>query len=441
MKRYISFGLQVVLPLLMFGLLIFGRGVGFFPFFLMLFLFLDYYVLGSFLSLCKSSRGKWILSTLYVLIMAFSIYGLYQGMTGWKVGTINWTFWPNFIMGLACVIIMTKIIFAALMYFQDLGRLGVFIKNFVPGSRDNAEESPIPSRRKFLTWTALGMTGIPFLTFMHGITRGKYSYNMSRTSLSFDDLPSTFDGYKIVQISDIHAGSLDSKECIEYGVELINKEKPDIILFTGDLVNVELKEIDIYQEIFSKLDAKDGKFAVLGNHDYWDLDDWDDKASSEKLITNFADKFDEMGFRLLNNEYQSISRGDESIKIVGVENWGKGRWFPKRGDLDAALKESGDNDDFIVLMSHDPTHWDEVVIPHYKKIHLTLSGHTHGMQFGLNLPWLKWSPAQYRYPRWMGLYTENKQHLYVNRGFGFLGFPGRIGIYPEISVIELKATV
>src|SRR5690606_12098197 len=233
----------------------------------------------------------------------------------------------------------------------------------------------------------------------------------------------------------IHAGSFDSIADVQRGADMINELEPDLILFTGDLVNSKKDEIDPYMDVFKGLKAKIGKFAVLGNHDYYGL--YDVAPQDEKQYwTDFYKKYEDMGFELLNNRSKKIELGGESIRLVGVENWGAGRFFPKFGDLDKALAEVKE-EEFCILMSHDPTHWENKVIPHAKKIDLTLSGHTHGMQFGVNIPGFKWSPIQYRYKHWLGLYSEADQHLYVNRGFGFLGFPGRVGMWPEISLFEL----
>jgi len=215
---------------------------------------------------------------------------------------------------------------------------------------------------------------------------------------------------------------------------MINDQNPDLILFTGDLVNSDKDEIDPYIEIFEKLRAKYGKFAILGNHDYYGLPD--DHAEEKIYWADFFIKYEKMGFQLLANENAHIQIQEDRLQILGVENWGASHYFPKNGNLDYAL-EGVPEDDFCILLSHDPTHWSEKVLDHKRHIPLTLSGHTHGFQFGISVPGFKWSPAQYRYPHWLGLYEEKDQKLYVNRGFGFLGFPGRIGMWPEITVIEL----
>ncbi len=296
----------------------------------------------------------------------------------------------------------------------------------------------LPSRRKFLSLTALSIASIPFAGLLYGMYKGKYNYKVLKYALYFEDLPEAFDGYRIAQISDIHSGSFDDAKMVDYAVNLVNEQEADTILFTGDMVNNIAKEMVPWKEIFGKLDARDGMYSVLGNHDYGDYQDWngDLQAKAENLKELKTIQKD-MGFDLLLNESRFIEKNGQRIALVGVENWGAGR-FKKAGDLNKAL-ETVDQDDFKILMSHDPSHWELEVIDHPQHFHLTLSGHTHGMQFGIEIPgWVKWSPVKYRYKYWAGLYEEAGQFINVNRGFGYIGYPGRVGIWPEISVIELK---
>ena len=284
---------------------------------------------------------------------------------------------------------------------------------------------------------ATGLTSMFFSGMLYGITKGKYKYTVNRLSLNFKNLPPEFDGFRIVQISDIHAGSLDNPEEVLRGVQMINNLNPDTVLFTGDLTNQHIEEVDSYINIFTQILSKEGNFAVMGNHDYFGLyhmkeEEWPGYKS------DFCQKCKELNFDLINNSNRIIQRGDASIKILGVENWGAGDWEPKEGDLDKAL-ENIQHDDFCILLSHDPTHWENKVLYHKRHIDLTLSGHTHGYQFGINMPGFQWSPAQYSFKRWMGLHEEKNQKLYINKGFGFLAFPGRLGMWPEITLIELKS--
>ena len=281
-------------------------------------------------------------------------------------------------------------------------------------------------------------SGLLLTQELYGMTLGKYEYTVDRIKLSFKDLPSAFDGFKIIQISDIHAGSFDSIKDVRKGIDLMMQQEADLILFTGDLVNSNKNEIDPYIESFSNLNAAYGMYSVMGNHDYYGLYriPRGDHSTKSAYLDDFNKKHRKMGFTLMNNTSVLLSKGGESIRLIGVENWGAGP-FPKKGNLTKAI-DGVAQDEFSILMSHDPTHWDHHVIDHPKKIHLTLSGHTHGMQFGINFLGIKWSPVKYRYKRWMGLYKSSDQYLYVNRGFGFLAWPGRVGMKPEITVIELK---
>ena len=295
----------------------------------------------------------------------------------------------------------------------------------------------IASRRKFLSQLALGLAAIPFSSLLYGMYRGKYRFRVLNYTLHFEDLPHAFDGYRITQISDIHSGSFDNREKIEYGVNLINKQQSDVILFTGDLVNNKSSEMAEWKELFGTLKAKDGVFSVLGNHDYGDYIDWSTPDAKAQNLADLVGLQKEMGYDLLLNESRFIEKNGERIAIVGVENWGAGG-FKKAGDLKkaaAGIKK----DDFKILMSHDPSHWEKEVIQDDYHYHLTLSGHTHGMQFGIEIPgWIKWSPIKWRYKYWAGIYKEMGQYINVNRGFVYLGYPGRVGIWPEITVIELK---
>ena len=273
------------------------------------------------------------------------------------------------------------------------------------------------------------------LVFIFGITRGKYHYKIHHQTLYFDDLPESFDGFTIAQISDIHAGSFDNSKQVLKGIQLINKQKPDLFLFTGDLVNNMASEIEPYLEMFKQITAPYGCFSVLGNHDYGDYVAWANEGEKANNLDILKSYHADLGYQLLLDEHRIIRKNGQQITVMGVENWGQG--FGQRGDLKKAL--NGLNaDDFKILLSHDPSHWDAQVKSHPTKIHLTLSGHTHGMQFGIEIGKFKWSPVKYRYPNWAGLAQFNGRHLYVNRGFGFLGFSGRIGIWPEITVIKLK---
>jgi predicted MPP superfamily phosphohydrolase len=295
----------------------------------------------------------------------------------------------------------------------------------------------MPSRRKFISQIAIGLAAIPFASLLYGMYKGKYNFRVLNYTLHFDDLPEAFDGYRITQISDIHSGSFDDREKIAYAVDLIKEQEGDVILFTGDMVNNKAGEMHPWKDLFGQLSAKDGVYSVLGNHDYGDYVNWNSREEKHQNLEDLKHLQREMGFDLLLNESRYIERDGQKIALIGVENWGRGG-FKKAGDLKKASENINPND-FKILMSHDPSHWEDVVINDEYHYHLTLSGHTHGMQFGIEIPgWIKWSPIQWRYKYWAGIYEELGQYINVNRGFGFLGYPGRVGMWPEITVIELK---
>jgi predicted MPP superfamily phosphohydrolase len=291
------------------------------------------------------------------------------------------------------------------------------------------------SRNPIVSQVGLFLAALPMLSFVYGMVKGKYKYTVHRQTLLFKDLPKEFDGITITQISDVHAGSFDDAEAVQRGIDLINAQNSDLFVFTGDLVNNEAKEIEPWINHFNQIRASEGKFSILGNHDYGDYIHWNSVTEKENNLKLLKAHHEQIGFRLLLDENISITRGTRSIKLIGVENWGVG--FGKRGDLGKALQGTQQNE-FKILLSHDPSHWTSEVKQHPSNIHLTLSGHTHGMQFGIEKFGIKWSPVKYRYPHWAGLIHENDRYLYVNRGFGFLGFSGRVGIWPEITVLTLK---
>ena len=298
------------------------------------------------------------------------------------------------------------------------------------------KEKVIPSRRRFVSLIGMGVAAIPFAGMIYGMLWGRYNYRVVKHTLYFDDLPEAFDGYRVVHISDIHSGSFDNAEKVQYGIDMINAQQGDVIFFTGDLVNNKAEEMRPWIAHFKQLHAKDGVYSVLGNHDYGDYVQWDSPDEKAKNLEALKQIHQQLGFCLLNNESVFLSRGQQRIAVVGVENWGQG--FVKKGNLKQALSQV-DKKDFKILLSHDPTHWQYEVLKDPNFIHLTLSGHTHGMQFGIEIPGvIKWSPAGWRYKYWGGVYKEKDRYINVNRGFGYLAFPGRVGMPPEITVIELK---
>lgn len=302
------------------------------------------------------------------------------------------------------------------------------------GAKFMNTENGIP-RSTFLNWLGLGVSSTLFFSLLYGFGN-KYKYQLVHKKVNIKNLPAAFKGFKIVHISDIHSGSLKEKASVQKGIELIQKQNADLILFTGDIVNDRATEMEEWKDVFGQLAAPKGVFSTLGNHDYGDYVQWPSKAAKEANLNALKQVHASMGWRLLMNENVSIEQGGAQIKLVGIENWGAKARFPKYGKMDQAM-EGVDPKEVIILMSHDPSHWEAQVIVEYPYVDLMLSGHTHGMQFGLENPYFKWSPVQWVYKQWAGLYQQGTQQLYVNRGFGFLGYPGRVGIMPEITVLEL----
>lgn len=340
----------------------------------------------------------------------------------------------SYAFGFLLAMLTFKLITIVFLFSEDIFRFlsGIYLK--ISGT---PKEFNLPERRRFLSAIAMGIAVVPFSALLYGMVQGKYNFKVLKYDLEFDDLPDSFDGYRITQISDVHSGSFDNRGKIEYAIELINKQKSDLLLFTGDMVNNMAEEMLPWKDLFTTLYAKDGKFSVLGNHDYGDYVEWETEELKRRNLEDLKTLQKEMGFKLLLNESIYLRKGTDKIALIGVENWGRGG-FKKAGDLDKASANIN-KDDFKILMSHDPSHWEDVVLKESTLYQLTLSGHTHGMQFGIEIPgWVKWSPVKWRYKYWAGIYKESGRLINVNRGFGFLGYPGRVGIWPEITVITLK---
>ncbi|WP_126971351.1 metallophosphoesterase [Gynurincola endophyticus] len=293
-----------------------------------------------------------------------------------------------------------------------------------------------PLRNDEVSMLAISVAIVLWLVLLISINRGRHYYKIRRAFLYFEDLPESFNDFTITHLSDIHAGSFTDVKGVQKGLDLVNAQKSDVILFTGDLVNNEASEMTPWIPAFARLKAPYGKYSVLGNHDYGDYIRWPDIKDKQSNFNRLKQVHQEIGFQLLLDDSKMITKGDDSIAIVGVENWGKGN-FHKYGNLKKATDNLSD-ETFKILMSHDPSHWDAEIIDHNKPVQLTLSGHTHGMQFGFEIFGFRWSPIKYIYKQWAGLYKKAGKYLYVNRGFGFLGLNGRVGIWPEITVITLK---
>ena len=403
--------------------------------FIAIWLLIDLYVFQAMKTVFTGPKAVYINYAYWLFDIVLMVIIIYVGASGKMAGG------PpkggSYVMGLAILSLAPKIIVTPFLLIEDIVRLiqggyvGIQKMRHVVGS----EELHIWGRRKFVSQIALGLAAIPFIGTAWGMIKGKYDYRVHKVKIAFKDLPDAFHGFKITQLSDIHSGSLDDVAAVKRGIDLANAQKSDIVVFTGDLVNNVATEMDSWIEHFSQLDAPHGKFSILGNHDYGDYVQWPSEDAKAKNLQDLKDVHGKIGFRLLLNESLHLEKDGEKIALIGVENWGK-RGFVKHGDLDKAIAPIEDST-FKVLLSHDPSHWEAVTVPHPKKVHLTLAGHTHGMQFGIEIPGIKWSPVKYIYPQWAGLYPKEGQYIYVNRGFGFLGFPGRVGILPEITVIEL----
>ncbi|HRP32592.1 MAG TPA: metallophosphoesterase [Agriterribacter sp.] len=413
----------------------------------------------------RSFSGRWILIIIVLLVdlyvfqavkftlqsvspkIRYTVYGLYWGVSALAIITLillpylnldNWpksfrTYWMATIIGL----FLSKSLTVIFLLVDDLRRLlqwggGRLFYQYVEGEPFKAAGI---SRSVFMSWLGLAIGGSLMTVMMVGFSN-KYRYQLKKIKLRFPNLPDAFRGMKVLHISDIHSGSFTDKSAVAHGVEMIMKQQADIILFTGDLVNDQAVEMKEYSAMFSRLQAPMGVYSILGNHDYGDYKRWSNPEEKVQNLEKLKQVQADMGWRLLMNEHVVLEKQGQQIALLGIENWGAKANFPKYGKLHEAYAGT-EAYPFKILMSHDPSHWDAQVIPEYKDIDLTLSGHTHGMQFGVELPGFKWSPVQYVYKQWAGLYEQDKQKLYINRGFGFLGYPGRVGILPEITVIEL----
>ncbi len=397
--------------------------------FIVIYILIDIYAFQAVKTVAKS---PW-LHGLYVFISLAVLAGLIYELS--FLGSAKMMEPPKmYFFGIFLAVFVPKLIIIVFMFGEDIARffVGIFMK--VAGSE---ETSFMASRRKFVSTIALGIAAIPFASLLYGMIQGKYNYKVLKYALEFDDLPDEFDGFTLTQISDIHSGSFDNRNKIEYAVDLINEQQSDVILFTGDLVNNIADEMNDWKQLFSTLKSPYGVFSVLGNHDYGDYVKWESASEKAENLQKLKLLQKEMGWNLLLNESRYFERNGQKIALVGVENWGL-NGFKQMGDLDKACEGISEND-FKILMSHDPSHWQAKVKQDPRHFHLTLSGHTHGMQFGIEIPGIiKWSPIKYRYKNWAGIYEEFGRYINVNRGFGFLGYPGRVGIWPEITVIQLK---
>jgi hypothetical protein len=400
--------------------------------FILIALVLDFYVFQALKTITQgmAPRLRTAIFTLHWTISALALLTLFV-TTRFHLGTRLSSYLVAIVLGLY----IAKLIAGLFLLIDDIRRLVQWVVTRTwSGSGEKTGDESI-SRSAFLSWLGVGLGSAVYSSFLYGFTN-KYNYKIHRVKLAFDNLPAAFKGLKIIQVSDIHSGSLANRAAVSRGVDMILAEKPDLILFTGDLVNNEAGEMEHYQSVFNRLAAPMGVFSTLGNHDYGDYMWWETLEAKKANLDRVKQIEREMGWRLLTNEHVVLERGGEQIALIGVENWSAKARFPKYGRMDLAYAGT-EKYPFKILMSHDPSHWDAEIRPHYPDIDLMLSGHTHGMQYGVEIPGIKWSPVQYVYKEWAGLYETGRQKLYVNRGYGFIGYPGRFGILPEITVIEL----
>lgn len=408
--------------------------------FLLIFLLVDIYVFQA----LRTVADSWAPRTRYI------VYAVYWGISiisfalMLSITFTNYEAWHKLLRTYAFAVViglfLAKMLASAFFLVDDVRRVvqwaGSFIfPNWNPKNTGTANGI---TRSMFLSWAGLAVGGGLFTSLLYGFGN-KYKYNLQKIALSFGNLPAAFKGFKIIHVSDIHSGSFTDKEAVRKGIDKINAQEADVVLFTGDLVNYSAAEMKEYMDMFAAVKAKHGVYATLGNHDYGFPTGASREEVRQKQLANAAEVMDvhkQLGWKTLSNEHVMIEKEGQQIAILGVDNTSAKANFPSFGKLyeaHAAAKESP----FKILMSHDPSHWNSEVTSQFKDIDLTLSGHTHGMQFGVEIPGFRWSPVKYVYKQWAGLYEEANQKLYVNRGFGFIGYPGRVGILPEITLIEL----
>ena len=412
------------------------------PFFLVtlvVLLLLDLYVFKGIKLLIQSWENTWlrraVLWFFWLLTLGFIIYCIWviAHAREFQLAHNYRHFFAAF--GIFILMLIPKLVFAIFHLMDDISFGIMWGWNKLCYADSPAGEGVKITRAVFLSRIGIVLAGIPFFSILYGLLKGKYDFRVIRQPLAFSNLPKSFHGFTVVQISDAHLGSfMENKEPVEKAIAMINDLHPDVVVFTGDLINNYSDEAEPWIDLFKNINAKYGKYSILGNHDYGDYGTFDSAQSKFNNLERLKQIHGEMGFRLLLNENEKIVLNGEEIALIGIENWGKPP-FPQHGNLKLATANT-ENHPFKILLSHDPSHWDAQVLGD-EQYDLTLSGHTHGMQFGIEIAGIKWSPVKYKYPRWGGLYTEGKQHLYVNRGFGYLGFPGRVGMPPEITLIEL----
>lgn len=408
------------------------------PVVILLFIVLDWYCYGAIKNSFQHSslRFQKIVNVLYWSTSGITLFILVS-MLWVNLDNVP-SLLRNFIISGIFGDFIIKFLLSIFLFLEDITRLLRWLAGkSVSLIQDNGALPTHITRSEFLSQSALVVAVLPAVAMGYGIIKGAHDYKIRRIKIALPNLPASFDGLKIIQISDVHAGSFFNKTAVMGGVEMIMKERADVIFFTGDLVNNEAKEMKNWVNVFDKIKAPLGVYSTLGNHDYGDYKQWTSEFEKRKNLQDLISIHKNMGWNILMNEHKILKQGGDQIAILGVENWGKGDRWPKYGQLNKAHENTQDAA-VKLLLSHDPSHWDAQVRPLFKDIDVMFAGHTHGFQFGIELGDFRWSPSQYVYKQWAGLYKNENQQLYVNRGFGYLGFPGRVGMPPEISVFELK---
>lgn len=405
-------------------------------FFTLLFLVIDFYLFQAVRVVSKDLPALWKAVARFgfwvptILSFFALVWWAFDDPYRYSANFRNWV-----ITGLVATY-FSKTIGILFVFADDVQRAGRWVLSLFRDTPTDKLPGEAITRSEFLSKAALVATAVPFGAFAYGIISGAHDYRIRHVTVKLPNLPKAFDGIRIGQLSDIHSGSFWNKTAVKGGVEMMLKQKPDLIFFTGDLVNNEASEVKDYLDVFEKLKAPLGVYSVTGNHDYGDYKSWASKADKAENFKNLVQAHKLMNFDILMNEHRIIEQGGEKLAILGIENWGGGR-FAKYGKLSQAYAGT-DEAAVKLLLSHDPSHWDAQVRTEYSDIDMAFAGHTHGFQFGVELGDFKWSPSQYAYKQWAGLYQEGKQYLYVNRGFGYIGYPGRVGMPPELTIVELK---
>ena len=391
-----------------------------------IFLALEFYIYQAFKTV---TNNHWLRLAYWVITILAYIFFIYEILNFKRTDRDHHR--VQLVASFFLIFFLPKLFIIFFLLMEDLFRGITFIFQSFGGG-----ENHFPERRQFLSLMGLGSAALLSALFIDGIIFGKYRHTVRKVKIKIAGLPASFKGYKIIQISDVHSGSFFHPEKLQKAINMINDQKADLILFTGDMVNNYAQEFEPFVPLFSTIQSKDGKLSILGNHDYGDYGEWNSKEEKSRNVPTLIALQKKAGFEMLRNEHRIIEKNGEKLYILGVENWGE-KPFPQYGDLDKA-SAGVPPEAAKILMSHDPTHFDIIVKKHPSNVQLTLSGHTHGMQFGLDLKNVRWSPVQYRYPKWADLYESEGKSLYVNRGFGVIGYPGRVGIDPEITLFELS---